>query len=206
ASGSRAGTAGIVLALGAVAASRRGAARVAALGVAAVAAAVAAAGVAGVGPAARSLAWRAHEGTRFEIWAGTLDLATRQPLGVGLGAFPYAYPGDGRGPTDRWAGIAESDVLQAGVELGAPGVVLLAVAAAAAARALRRDRRRAGPDGLPALVALAGIVAAVPVALTGSPFHAPAVAAAGAVGWAVARGLVRGHDAAVPAGYRRPSS
>jgi hypothetical protein len=206
ASGSRAGVVGVVLALGAVAAARRGTGRRVVAGAASLAAVLAAAGVAGVGPAARAMAWRTNEGTRFEIWAGTLDLAVRQPLGVGLGAFPYAYPGDGRGPTDRWAAIAESDVLQAGVELGAPGALLLGAAAFAAWRALRRDRRAAGPDGRAPAWALAGLLAAVPVACTGSPFHAPAVAAAGAVAWAVARGVVRGHDAAVPPGYRTPSS
>ncbi|MFO0933822.1 MAG: O-antigen ligase family protein [Planctomycetota bacterium] len=206
ASGSRAGVAGVVLALAGVAAARRGRGRVLVAAAAAAAVVVGVAGAAGVGPAARALAWRANEGTRFEIWSGTVHLAARQPVGVGLGAFPYAYPGDGRGPTDRWAGIAESDVLQAGVEFGVPGALLLGAAAVAAVRALRRDRRAVGPSGLAPALAVAGLVAAVPVALTGSPFHAPAVAAAGAVAWAVARGLVRGHDAAGPPGYRTPSS
>lgn|GEM_PF-2594655 len=206
ASGSRAGIVGIVAALGTLVCVRAGTARRVALGVASAALAVAAAGAAGVGPLAGALAWRANEGTRLEIWRGTLDLAQRQPVGIGWGAFPYAYPGDGRAPTDRWAAVAESDLLQGAVEFGAVGVALAALLAVAAVRALRADRRVAGPGGLPVPVALAGWVAAAPLALTGAPFHAPAVAAAGVVAWGLARGLVRGHDASGAPGYRTAST
>ncbi len=212
ASGSRAGVVGmvvgIVVALGALAGVRRGPVRRVAIAAAGAALLVAAAGAAGAGPLARALAWRTHEGTRFEIWAGTLDLAQRQPFGIGWGAFPYAYPGDGRGPTDRWAAVAESDLLQAFVELGVVGVGFAALLAIAAVRALRADRRAQGPDGrAPGAGGARGVgLAAAPLALTGVPFHAPAVAAAGVVAWGLARGLVRGHDGSEAPGYRTSST
>lgn len=204
ASGSRAGVAGLVLAavVGAVAASRSRRARaVVVVGAAVVAVAAVAAG----GERLRAaFAPRDGEATRLEIWRGTLDLAVRQPLGIGVDAFRYAYAGDGRAPQDRRCGIAENDVLQAVAETGVPGVLVLLGLAAAAVRALARDRAGRAPDGVAPGLAVAGCLAALPVALTGGGFHAPAVLGQAVLAWAVVRGLVRGGDGAVAPGYAPP--
>ena len=144
--------------------------------------------LAGVPALERLLPLRPGEGTRLEIWRGTLDLASRQPLlGVGVYAFPYAYAGNGRPVADRLVDTAENDFLQAGAEGGIALVALLLLAARSALRSLRARRSQADAAGRRASsVALAGLVGLLPITLTGSPLHAPSVALAAAAAWALA--------------------
>lgn len=210
ASGSRAGVAGVALAAATVVVLAQPTPRrraLAALVGALLVLGPVLAGVLSVGPLKGVMALRVEEGLRPTIWAGTLALHARQPAGIGLEAFPYAYPGEGRRPDDRWAGIAENDVLQGVAELGVLGAVVAALAAAAALRSLRANAR---PGGRRVSLALAGLLATLPLAATGSPYHCPAVACAAVVAWALGRGLVRGpdrdDDGEAARGYALPTS
>ena len=193
ASGSRAGAVGIVVGgVAALTCAGRGGRRLA-LVTAVLGAGVVGGALLGVAPFASRLPVRADEAARLEIWRGTVALVAEQPVvGVGLDAFRYAYPGDGRGPVEDWVAIAENDVLQVVAETGVVGLAGLALAAALALRALGRDRRAAGAGGVPRRLALAPCAAVLPLVATATPLHAPAVAAAAVVAFGCARGLVRG--------------
>lgn len=131
---------------------------------------------AGEGEAPLAAAW---EGRNW-IWQASADAAAAAlPLGVGLGGFAHAYL-DAQG--ERLAGLdaptasrrflnattAHNDWIQAAVEGGAPGLLLLAAAIGAGLSGARRGQWRGGA---------ASLVAFAICGLGDSPMHQPAAAA-----------------------------
>lgn len=181
-SGSRMGLAaiGTAVAWAYVTSAERGARRRRVLVVAAVLVAVGGARMARLEPFASLLPVRGDEGVRLEVWRGTLALALVAPVaGIGVEAFAFAYPGDGRGPVDKLPNVAENDALQLLAETGLVGLALAVVAGFAIMGGLRSLRRTAtAPARRSGRLALAGPVGFVPLAMTSASLHAPTVALA----------------------------
>lgn len=205
ASGSRAGVAGIALAIAAAfvltpdrARRRRRAGAAILLGVL-----VLGGRAAGVDLLVRVLPVRGDESARLELWRGSLDLATRQPIvGVGLDAFRYAYAGEGRGPSDRLVAVAENDALHLAAEGGIAGVLIAAFGAAALVGGYRSRRRTASEvTRRSASLALSGPLGLLPLVMTSVPLHTPAVAFASIAAGALVVALLREDAASAEAGY-----
>ena len=123
-------------------------------------------------PAAEALAGRAW------IWRNTIDAAGRaQPFGTGLGGFAHAFQEaqgrrlatlNPRAASRQFhnAQTAHQDALQALVETGIPGALLLLIAFVMTVRAFARDRWAGG---------LAVMTAVAVCAMGDSPMHQPAI-------------------------------
>jgi len=202
ASGSRAGVAGVALAIlvaglgdeGRV--RRRRAAGVALAVLVAVAFAIAR-------PPSAPALLRGDEALRLDIWRGSAALCARQPVaGVGIDAFAAAYAGEGRRPTDRLVTVAENDLLHAAAEGGIAGLAALSFGLVALVRGWRGRMRAADPDARRAgRLALAGPIGLLPTSLTSVPLHAPAVALASLCAGMLAVALLRGNDDPRACGY-----
>jgi O-antigen ligase len=160
---------------------------------------VVAARLAGFEPLVRATPERLEEGLRFEVWRGTVDLASRQPVvGTGFGSFPYAYPGDGRPDRGLWVTIGENELLHTAAEVGiVGGALLLAGLCAAFAGFRRRVAASAAALGRPRRapwVALAGLAGLLPSIATSTPLHTPAVLAAAVVVFGAASAIAGPDD------------
>lgn len=199
ASGSRAGLAGVVAAscaawlVSAEPGRRRG--RAVVLGVLLLG--LAGARVAGVEALVRAVPLRGDETLRLDVWRGSLDLATRQPVaGIGFDAFGAAYAGEGREPRDRLVNVAENDLLHLAAEGGVVALALLAAAVVAVVRGARALARRANaPARRAARLATCGPIGILPLVLSSVPLHAPAVACATLAAGALVVALLRGGEA-----------
>lgn len=104
--------------------------------------------------------------TRFLIWEGTWRMILERPwLGIGLGVYPLLWP-PFRHAEDSSAGyFAHNDYLQAWVDTGLPGLVLLLALLLAATWTVWRLWRRteAGSDTCAELAGLAAAFVALPV-------------------------------------------
>ncbi len=200
--GSRAGLLGaaVACAVAAIALAGPGRRRAAWIAVGAAVLALSALRVAGVEPLERLLPLREGETRRVRVWEGAADLAGEQPaFGIGLGAFAFAYPGEGRPDLGKKVSIAENDVLQWAAEGGVALLALLALGGVAAVRSLKRRLAAAAPrDRTTALVSLCGLVGIVPASLVGCPLNTPAIAAAAAATWAGAGWLAAAPRAGPP--------
>jgi O-antigen ligase len=122
--------------------------------------------------------------TRLAIWKSALSMMLDHPwLGIGLGQFEfvstrYAFP-----VTTHWAKYtrvaenAHSEYLQAGAELGIPGLlVALGVVALLAQAAVRRLRALPRAAWGPIVTPLAAVVAIAAQAAVDFPLHTPPAA------------------------------
>ncbi|MBZ4415225.1 O-antigen ligase family protein [Myxococcus sp. RHSTA-1-4] len=137
--------------------------------------------------------------SKVSLWPMMAEAARAFPvLGMGRGAFEAAFPRYQSEPNPNTLTHPENAVLQAAVELGVPGLLLLAVAVWGFAQLLRRE----GLDALE-LAVLAGVAALALHDFFDFSLELPACAVAALVGLgAVARPRERGRVAGKPGGLR----
>jgi O-antigen ligase len=82
----------------------------------------------GMGQVAGTFANRGLLQGRSELWADALPLAARFPLGDGLNGFGTAYARWQTYERNEWFGEAHNEYLQALLDLGLPGALLVALA------------------------------------------------------------------------------
>ncbi|WP_163990500.1 O-antigen ligase family protein [Pyxidicoccus caerfyrddinensis] len=141
--------------------------------------------------------------SKVGLWPMMARTARAFPvLGMGRGAFEAAFPRYQSEPNPNTFTHPENAVLQGAVELGVPGLLLLAVAAWGFARLLRRQ----GLDALE-LAALSGVAALALHDLFDFSLELPACAVAALVVLgAVARPRERGRAGAAKPGCVKPSA
>lgn len=119
--------------------------------------------------------------SRIEIWKSSWAMMLDHPwVGIGLGQFEYVSTRYAFPVTTHWARYirvaenAHSEYLQAGAELGVPGLLIaVGLVALLALAAVRRLRRLAPAGRGPIVTLLAGSVAICAHAAVDFPLHAP---------------------------------
>ncbi len=127
---------------------------------------------------------------RLAIWRDTLPLIAQNPVvGVGLGAYPYAFRRQAPYLVRKSVENAHNDYLELALELGLPAFLLLVtVVGSAAVGAVRGARRLEPPERALAFGCLLGAGAILAHAVVDFPLRLPATALL----WACLLGLACG--------------